>query len=107
MAHLVRTAEVWDKLRELGASESTPLDFDFQFRAQSEESVAKLKKELEEYVFNVVPADSTNGAYILDSSSGAILWTEELLLKWVSYLILVGDSCGCTFESCGASAPNG
>ncbi len=105
MGHLVRTAEVWARLLRLGATEETPLDFDFQFEAPSKRAALKLQEALDAYQFEVSSAGVFNRKYLLSSSSGPITWTEEQLLKWVDFLIAVGDSCACTFEGCGASAP--
>lgn len=49
MGHLVRTAGLWRQLVELGATESSKLDFDFQFTANNVTAVESLKAELSDY----------------------------------------------------------
>lgn len=105
MGHLVRTAEVWKQLSELGATEESKLDFDFQFSAKNKDAVAALKSELTDYPLEVSSEGFFNKSYAISGNSGPITWSEEQLLKWVDYLIQVGHDAGCEFEGCGASAP--
>jgi hypothetical protein len=105
MAHLVRTAEVWKRLQELGATEESKLDFDFQFSAKKKDAVETLKSELADYPLRVDREGFIKKSYVISGNSGPITWSEEQLLKWVDYLISVGRDAGCEFEGCGASAP--
>lgn len=105
MGHLVRTAEVWKRLRELGATEETALDFDFSFEASSEDSVRALQEVLRDYKQDVESRGFFKKVYAASGSSGGITWTEEVLLKRVDYLIQIGEDCGATFNGCGASMP--
>lgn len=105
MGHLVRTAEVWKQLMELGATEESKLDFDFQFSSKSKASVESLKSELSDYPLQVSTEGVFKKSYLVTGNSGPITWSEERLLKWVDYLIQIGRDVGCEFEGCGASAP--
>ena len=105
MGHLVRTAEVWKQLAELGATEESKLDFDFNFSSKDKNAVEALKSELSEYPIVVSSEGLFKKTFTLSGSSGPIAWSEEQLLKWVDYLIHVGHDAGCEFEGCGASAP--
>tara|TARA_Y100001968_G_C19441460_1_gene762789 strand:- start:1164 stop:1514 length:351 start_codon:yes stop_codon:yes gene_type:complete len=105
MGHLVRTAEVWKRLTELGATEESKLDFDFQFSAKNKNSVEALKSELADYSLEISSKGFFQKAFTISGSSGPINWSEEQLLKWTDYLIQVGQEAGCKFEGCGASAP--
>lgn len=104
MGHLVRTAEVWKQLLNLGATEESKLDFDFHFCAKNKSSVEALKTELADYDLKVSSEGFFKKTFNITGSSGAISWTEEQLLKWVDYLIQVGHDVGCEFDGCGASA---
>lgn len=105
MGHLVRTAEVWKQLVELGATEESKLDFDFHFSAKSKGSVDSLKSELADYPLKIITEGFFKKTYLISGNSGPITWSEEQLLKWIDYLIQVGQDVGCEFEGCGASAP--
>ena len=105
MGHLVRTAEVWKQLTELGATEESKLDLDFSFNTKSKSSIEALKSELADYPLSVSREGFLKKTFTISGSSGPILWSEEQLLKWVDYLIRVGADAGCDFEGCGASAP--
>lgn len=105
MGHLVRTAEVWKQLLELGVTEESMLDFDFQFSAKKKYAVEALKSELADYPLRVDQEGFIKKTYVVSGKSGPITWSEEQLLKWVDYLISVGRDAGCEFEGCGASAP--
>ena len=105
MGHLIRTAEVWKKLAELGATEESNLDFDFSFSAKDKNAVEALKLELSDYSIEVSSEGLFRETSTLSGSSGPTVWSEEQLLKWVDYLIQVGYDAGCEFEGCGASAP--
>jgi hypothetical protein len=105
MRHLVRTAEVWRRLQAHGAIEETPLNFDFSFDAPSESAVSALKADLSDYELDVAKHRSPIDGWTVSGESGAITWTEELLLKWIDYLIVVGRDAGAEFNGCGASAP--
>jgi hypothetical protein len=105
MGHLMRTAEVWKRLCELGVTEETPLDFDFEFSASFKSAVEALRDELNAYPIEISSEGIIRKTYRAKGNSGAIAWTEEQLLKWVDYLIAVGEDSGCDFEGCGASAP--
>ena len=105
MGHLVRTAEVWKQLIELGATEESIIDFDFQFSAKNKGAVESLKSELEDYPLKVSSEGIFKKTFMISGNSGPINWSEEQLLKWVDYLIQVGRDAECEFEGCGASAP--
>ncbi len=105
MGHLVRTAEVWKRLVELGATEATELDFDFQFSAKNRGAVSALKLELSDYSLQVSSAGLLRKSFAISGSSGPICWTEGQLLQWVDYLIYVASETGCQFEGCGTRAP--
>lgn len=105
MGHLFRTAEVWKQLVELGATEESKLDFDFQFSTKNKEAVDALKSELADYPIEVNSEGIFKKSYTISGNSEPITWSEEQLLKWVDYLIHVGQDAGCEFEGCGASAP--
>lgn len=105
MGHLVRTAEVWKQLVELGATEESKLDFDFNFSTKDKNAVEALKSELSDYPIEVSSEGLFKKTFTISGNSGPIAWTEEQLLKWVDYLIQVGHDAGCEFEGCGASAP--
>ncbi len=105
MGHLVRTAEVWRQLKELGATEESKLDFDFQFSTKNKNAVEALKSELADYSLEVSSEGLFKKSFNISGSSGHINWSEEQLLKWVDYLIQVGHDAGCEFECCGASVP--
>ncbi len=104
MRHLVRTAEVWKQLVELGATEESKLDFDFNFSAKDKNAVEILKSELSDYPIEVNSEGFFKKTFTISGKSGPIAWSEEQLLKWVDYLIQVGHDAGCEFEGCGASA---
>ncbi len=106
MSHLVRTADVWKRLCELGADESTKLDFDFSFITSKKECVDKLKTSLSDYKLNVSKEGVFKPLYTITGSSGLITWNEEQLLKWTDYLITIGQETECRFDGCGASLPN-
>jgi len=103
--HLVRTAEVWKRLCELGANEETKLDFDFTFTAFDKRSANALKDVLKDYPITISKEGILKPKYTISGNSGAIEWTEEQLLKWVDYLLSVGSDVGCEFDGCGANAP--
>lgn len=105
MGHLVRTAEVWKQLVELGATEESKIDFDFQFRAKNKRAVEALQSELADYSLKVKSAGIFKKSFMIFGTSGPIKWSEEQLLKWVDYLIQVGHNTDCEFEGCGASVP--
>lgn len=104
MGHLLRAAEVWKQLLELGATVESKLDFDFQFSAKRKDAVDALKSELSNYPLTVNREGVIKKSYVISGNSGPITWSEEQLLKWVDYLVLVGRNAGCEFEGCGASA---
>lgn len=105
MGHLVRTVEVWKQLVDLGATEESKLDFDFNFSTKNKTAAEALKSELSDYPIEVSSEGFFKKTFTISGSSGAIAWSEEQLLKWVDYLIHVGHDTGCQFEGCGASAP--
>jgi hypothetical protein len=105
MGHLVGTAEVWKQLFELGATEASKLDFDFQFSAKNKGAVEALKSDLADYPLDVSSEGYFKKSFIISGNSGPITWSEEQLLKWVDYLIQLGHDAGCEFEGCGATAP--
>ena len=105
MGHLVRTAEVWKQLVELGATGESKLDFDFSFSTKSKGAVEALKSELADYPLEVSSEGLFKKSFTISGNSGPINWSEEQLLKWVDYLIQVGRDAGCDFDGCGASAP--
>jgi hypothetical protein len=105
MGHLVRTADVWNRVLELGATEESMLDFDFSFTTSNKSSVEILKSELADYPLSVISEGFIKKTFTVTGSSGPIAWTEEQLLNWTDYLIQVGADAGCNFEGCGASAP--
>ncbi|MVF14999.1 hypothetical protein FT643_23020 [Ketobacter sp. MCCC 1A13808] len=105
MGYLVRTAEVWKQLTELGATEESKLDFDFQFSTKDGGAVKALQTELADYPLEVSSEGLFKKSFTISGNSGPITWSEEQLLKWVDYLIQVGHDAGCEFEGCGASAP--
>ena len=105
MSHLVRTAEVWKQLIELGVTEESKIDFDFQFSAKNKGAVESLKSELADYTLTASSEGIFKKSFIISGNSGPINWSEEQLLKWVDYLIQVGHDAECEFEGCGASAP--
>ena len=105
MGHLVRTAEVWKRLVELGTTEESRVDFDFGFCAKDKSSADSLKAELSDYSIEVRSEGFFKKTYTVVGSSGPIAWSEEQLVKWVDYLIQVGHDAGCEFDGCGASAP--
>ena len=105
MGHLVRAAEVWKQLLELGATEESKLDFDFHFSAKNKGSVESLRSKLADYPLKISAKGFFKKSYLISGNSGPITWSEEQLLKWVDYLIQVGHDVGCEFEGCGASAP--
>jgi hypothetical protein len=107
MGHLVRTAGIWKRLVELGATEESPLDFDFHFSAKSAGAVETLKSALGTYKLKVSSSGVLRKSYDISGSSGKIPWSEKQLLQWVDYLINVGVECDCEFSGCGANAPNG
>jgi hypothetical protein len=106
MAHLVRTAALWKRLCELGATESSLLDFDFTFTAPSKDAAEKLRSELSSYPIKTEATGLLKRSFSLSGTSGPIAWNEAQLLKWVDYLIQVGRDAGCQFEGCGANAPS-
>lgn len=103
MAHLVRTAAVWKRLLELGASEDAKLDFHFQFNASSKKAIEVLKLALADYTLDVSSRGLFNKNYVISGKSGSIVWSEKQLLNWVDYLIQVGEDAGCPFDGCGAN----
>ncbi|MEH6625232.1 MAG: hypothetical protein V7739_02225 [Motiliproteus sp.] len=105
MGHLVRTAVVWKPLIELGATEESKLDFDFQFSTNAKAAVEALKSELLDYPIKVSSKRLFKKPFTITGNSGPITWSKEQLLKWVDFLIQVGCDAGCEFEGCGASAP--
>ena len=105
MGHLVRTAEVWKRLMSLGATEELKLDFDFSFTANNKESVETIKSVLADYPLQITSRGLLKKTFTISGSSGPITWSEEQLLKWVDYLIHVGNDTGCEFQGCGSSAP--
>jgi len=105
IGHLVRTAEVWKQLVNLGATEESELDFDFSFTTKNKSSVEALKSELADYPLSVSSEGFLSKTYTISGNSGPITWSEEQLLKWTDYLIQVGADAGCDFEGCGANAP--
>ena len=105
MGHLVITTEVWKQLIELGATEESKIDFDFQFSAKKKGAVDSLKSELADYPLKVSSEGILKKSFIISGNSGPINWSEEQLLKWVDYLIQVAHDAECEFEGCGASAP--
>lgn len=106
MGHLVRTAEVWKRLLELGADENSKIDFDFSFAAKSSRDAEALTGALSDYSMKTITEGLLRKSYTMAGKSGAIPWTEEQLLKWVDYLIAVGRDCNCEFQGCGATAPD-
>ena len=105
MGHLVRTAETWKRLLELGVNEQSLLDFDFSFTATRKQDAEALREELSDYALESSSEGIFRKTFTLTGSSGAISWTEEQLLKWVDYLISVGRDANCEFQGCGATAP--
>jgi|SRR5688572_12272288 len=105
MGHLTRTAGVWKRLVELGATEQTPLDFDFAFTATSKASVDAMKAALPDYPIKIEAQGFLKKTYTLSGNTGPIAWTEGQLLKWVDYLLAVGKDADCEFQGCGANAP--
>ena len=106
MGHLSRTAEIWKQLLQHGVTEETPLDFDFHFQAPSKVAAESLIEALSTYNFKQSSKGWLKKEYSLSSSSGPITWTEEVLLKWVDYLIATGEDHRCEFDGCGASIPS-
>jgi hypothetical protein len=47
--HLLRTGNLWKRLVELGATEQTPLNFDFNFSTKNKDSAEALKLSLLNY----------------------------------------------------------
>lgn len=105
MNHLLRSTELWKQLVELGVTEDSELDFDFQFIAKDKKSVDALKTELSSYPLTTCSEGMFKKTYIVSGKSGPITWSEKQLLKWVDYLIQIGVDCGCEFDGCGASIP--
>jgi hypothetical protein len=105
MGHLVRTAEVWKRMAELGADEQSLLDFDFSFNAKRSKDAEALCAVLSDYEITTTRIGTLRRSYILEGKSGPISWTEEQLLKWVDYLIAVGRDVNCEFDGCGALVP--
>lgn len=105
MGHLVRTAEVWKRLLELGANENSKLDFDFSFTAKRSKDAEALSDALSDYSIETSTEGLLRKTYTMSGSSGPVTWTEEQLLKWVDYLIAIGHESNCVFQGCGATAP--
>lgn len=105
MGHLVRIAQVWKRLLELGADENSKLDFDFSFTGKRSQDAEALSNALGDYSVNTSTEGLLHKTYTVTGSSGPITWTEEQLLKWVDYLIATGRDCNCQFLGCGATAP--
>jgi len=105
MEHLVRMAEVWKRLVENGATEETKLDFDFNFSADNKSAVEAIQAALSDYVLEIKSEGILRRRFSISGQSGLITWSEEQLLKWVDYMIQIGNETGCEFEGCGASAP--
>ena len=105
MGHLVRTAQVWKRLLELGADENSKLNFDFSFTAKRSQDAEALSEALGDYSIETSAEGLLRKTYTMTGSSGPITWTEEQLLKWVDYLIAVGRDSSCEFQGCGATAP--
>ena len=103
MGHLVRTAQVWKRMVELGATEESKIDFDFTFTTNSKSNVEVLKKELADYPLEVNKEGLIKKTFTISGNSGPITWTEEQLLKWVDFLIDVGYDTGCEFDGCGGA----
>ena len=103
MGHLVSNAEIWKRLGELGVNEESLLDFDFQFAAKTKTAADQLVNTLDSYKFKTELSGIFKKTYALSSNTGAISWTEEVLLKWVDFMISIGEDCDCTFEGCGAN----
>ena len=103
MNHLARTAEMWKVFLKNDVTEASLLDIDFLFVTKSKDAVEKIISVLSDYKFKVSSKGFFRNEYLLESSSGAIAWDEEQLLKWVDYLIQVGNETGCKFDGCGAS----
>jgi hypothetical protein len=106
MGHLIRTAEVWKRLLELGADEDSKLDFDFSFTAKRPQDAESLSGALRDYSIETSIEGVLRRIYTMTGSSGPIAWTEEQLIKWVDYLIAIGRENNCEFQGCGASAPD-
>ena len=106
MGHLTRTAEVWKQFLQHGVTEETPLDFDFHFQAPSKAAADSLVEALDTYTFEQSSKGWFKKTYSLNSSSGPITWTEDVLLQWVDYLIVMGEDHGCEFDGCRASIPS-
>jgi hypothetical protein len=105
MGHLVRTASLWKRLVNTGASPTTKLDFDFSFLTSESKNAEKLCIALSSYKLSVEKKGLLRKQIIIMGQSGAITWTEEQLLKWVDYLIAIGNENGCEFTGCGSSFP--
>lgn len=72
MGHLLRTAEVWKQLLELGATEESKLDFDFQFSAKKKHAVEALESELADYPLTVNREGFIKKSYVISGKSGPI-----------------------------------
>lgn len=104
MEHLVRTAQVWKRLLELGADENSELNFDFSFTAKRSQDAETLSNLLCDYSIKTSTEGVFRKTYTMSGDSGRITWTEGQLLKWVDYLIAAGRETNCEFEGCGAAA---
>ena len=103
MGHLVRTADLWRQLVELGVTEDTMLSFEFTFIVPKDSSSNALLEALSDYPLEVVPAEDPEEHTYIRGESGPITWSEEQLLKWVDYLVWVGQETGVEFDGCGTS----
>lgn len=95
MGHLVRTAEVWKQLSELGATEESKLDFYFQFSTKRKDAVEALKSKLAGYPLAVSSEGISRETFTI---SGNIRWSEEQLIKWVDYLFALGMKLAVTLK---------
>lgn len=102
--HLIQTGDLWKRLVELGTTEKTPLNFDFNFSTKNRDSAEALKLALSNYQLEIISKGFIWKAYFISGSSGLISWSEDKLLDWVDYLIHVGKDTNCKFEGCDANA---
>ena len=95
----------WKRMQDEGVTTETLLKLSFGYSVPSEEVARKLSTMLQTKFSYELEVSKIDGAeqWRIKGSTGQTTVTQEILGKWISYMVQAGVECGGKFEGWGAT----
>jgi hypothetical protein len=110
----VMSQDTWWTLQKHGVTENTRLRLDFLYFADNESKAQALVQHLNsetDYHVSVEPAARPvglffkRGRWVVRGTTKETAVSLEILIDWVTWMVVAGFKAGCEFDGWGARAP--